>query len=186
MNKINNKIIILALLVTANVSSCTWMSLGTSSSPTTITYNSIFNVNESLVVLAETFPQYQWEDSSKNAYALYLQSLNDFYFRKNYGAAILLFYDAIDLYPNDARFYVRLAESQARNGDRLTALNTLNGAENFLPGFLNQPGIVSYVRDLNQPPDAIVPPQPKGIIGKSIGAVTWLPRKILGFIPNPF
>lgn len=183
MKNSKTKVVILIVLLTANVISCTW----TASDTSTISYNSIFDVNKSLVVLAETFPEYQWNESAKNAYALYLKSLNDYYFRKQYAASILLFYDAIDFYPNDARFYVRLAESQARNGDTVTALRTLNSAENYLPGFLNQPGIVSYVRDLNQAPVGVVEQQqPKGLIGKSIGAVTWLPRKILGFIPNPF
>lgn len=184
MNINNKKIAILVILIAANLSSCTWMPLRTT---TTTAYNSIFDVNESLVVLAETFPEYQWQDTSRNAYALYLQSLNDFYFRKNYGAAILLFYDAIDFYPNDARFYVRLAESQARNGDPALALRTLNDAGIVLTGFLRQPGIASYVRDLTQAPIAAAAQSPpKGLIGKSIGAVTWLPRKILGLIPLPF
>lgn len=164
------------------------ISISCSGTSTTIKpVSSIFEEIESLTILAETFPEYEWNDEAKNAYSIYLTGLNDFYFRKQYETAKLLFYNALDVYPYDARFYVRLAESQARTGDFPTAINTLTTAETFLTGFLANPGVASYLDYLNQAAaGTVVYVPPKSILSKTTGAITWIPRKAYGFIRNLF
>ena len=181
MNRLH---IFFCLLIAPQIYTCMWTASQKGSE------SSIFKEDSSLIVLAETFPEYEWNENAQRAYSVYLKGLNDYYFKMEYETAIVLFYEAIDIYSHDARFYVRLAESQARHGFIDEALATLNQAGTLLTGFLEQNGIDSYARELNRasemPVSVVEKPPPKGMIGKIKAAVTWIPRKLYKFVKKFF
>ncbi|MCP4725177.1 MAG: tetratricopeptide repeat protein [bacterium] len=135
-----------------------------------------------LPVIAESFDEYEWNEESKRGYNLYLTGVNEYFLILDYEKAVDTFYSAIDIYRDDARFYVRLAEALARLDDYSRAKTILDVGETRLEGFMTYPGVNNYYSELNQ---LIANPQntqraepPKGFFGKTKAALTWLPRKI--------
>jgi len=144
-------------------------------------YGSIFDRDYALPVLAESFSGYEWNAQSKRAYELYLEVLNKYYYTLDYEMCNVLFYDAIDIYPHDARLYVRLAESIARTGDVVRALDVLHAGDRAIPGFSESPRIHLYIEELDRAKATQKAGQSAGskkMVSKVTGIVTWLPRKI--------
>jgi len=166
---------ILSLLIILG-SSCSRETMKTGS------YGSIFDHNYTLSVVAESYPEYTWNTDAEKAYELYLRLLNESYYKKDYEQCSIFLYDAIDIYPYDARFYVRLAESLARSVDALRSRDILEEGGKKLTGFTDNPGVRSYMQELNS---AIATSSlgaeksEKGIIGKTLGVFTWPFRKII-------
>ncbi|MFC1553544.1 hypothetical protein ACFL7D_02820 [candidate division KSB1 bacterium] len=151
---------------------------------------SIFDRDFALTIQSEMFPEYEWNNLSRNANVIYLKSLNNYFFKYNYDAAASSFFEANDIYPYDARIYVRIAECRARTGDINLAIDMLNMGNEMITGFLDNPGVRAYMTELqaagvsgNVPAEV---QEPKGIVGKSLDVLTWVPRKTYSFIKGLF
>ncbi len=144
--------------------------------------HSIMEHDHLLPIIAESFEKYEWNEESQRAFNLYLTGVNEYFLILDYEKAVDTFYSAIDIYQDDARFYVRLAEALARLNDYSRARNILEVGETRLEGFLNYPGVNHYYNELSSlisnPANTQVSEPPKGFLGKTKAALTWLPRKI--------
>ncbi|MFC1561592.1 hypothetical protein ACFL6I_08205 [candidate division KSB1 bacterium] len=146
---------------------------------------SIFDTGSNLMVIAESFSEYEWNQDAEDANDIFLTGLNEYFYKKLYDESILYFYDALDIYTYDARIYVRLAESLARANDVQRAHDILLTGSRNLTGFLQYPGINAYLTELRR---AISQPQllnepDQGILQKTAGIITWIPRKLWGLLP---
>ncbi len=88
---------VILLTLCFQINSCFWMMKKSNSK------NSIFNREYVLSVIAESLHEFEWNDAAKRSYSIYLKSLNDYYFLKDYETAMILFFDTMDQNPNDAR-----------------------------------------------------------------------------------
>jgi len=143
-------------------------------------HTSLYDPQVSLNIVAENFPEYEWNENAQKANDVFLKGLNECYYQQKYQAAVSVFYSALDLYQYDARIYVRLAESQARLGDLDGALNTLHTATQRLTGFSSYPGIESYIKELNNakqlPEGTPLYVKPRGTTQKVFGALIKYPK----------
>lgn len=172
MNSKKIKYVILSVLVFVNCSTFTGANQDSFS---------IFDRGFTMPILAESFPQYEWNSDSKVAYEIYLKAFNEYYLVYDFEPATIAFEEAMAKYNKDARFYLRMAESLARTNEVDRALRILQLGETNIPGFINYNGIQSYINELTSSAngDGNVNTKPKGILGKSVYYLLWLPKKIL-------
>jgi len=102
------------------------------------------NINE------YTFREYEWNRDSKTAEEIYIKGLSDYFFKKQYNNAAVLFSSSLKIYKKDVRIYVRLAECYARTGELDSAVSVLNEGANELFGFDALPTVISYRDELNR------------------------------------
>ncbi len=110
---------------------------------------SVFDDNNYLNVNEYSFREYEWNRESRAAEEIYIRGLSDYFFKKQYDKAVLIFNSSLKIYKKDARIYVRLAECYARMEDLNQAIAILNTGANEIYGLDSLPGIISYRDELN-------------------------------------
>jgi hypothetical protein len=144
-------------------------------------FGSVYDRNYSLPVLAEAYPEFEWNSQSKQSYSLFLEIMNKYYYKLDYDRCNELFYDVLDIYQYDARVYVRLAESIARTGDSQRAMDVLRTGGGRISGFSTHPGVNSYMNELSRRGEETASLQTEksdGILSKAKNVLLWLPKKI--------
>lgn len=145
-------------------------------------YRSIFDRDYTLHIIAEEYPEYEWNSNAQRAYDMFLQAMNEYYNTLDYQTCSIILYDALDIYPYDARIYIQLAESLSRLGDIDRATDVLRSGSNHLTGFGEHPGVRSYLDELNRAAEdpEMFATERKGVLSRIVGVLTWLPRKVWG------
>ena len=111
-------------------------------------FPSVFSNKGFLDIKEYEFVEYQWNNDAKISEDIYIRGLVDFYFRKQYKKAVVVFESALKININDARVYTRLIECYARLDEYDKALEIINLANDELKGFGANPGITSYRREI--------------------------------------
>ena len=143
------------------------------------TKTSIFDQNNFLYVNQTLFPEYEWTENSRIADSLYVQGLVDYFFNKDYIKALPYFLRAREIYPKDARIYIRIIESYARLNRYTDALKEIERANQEISGFLDIEGIKSYRKELIDAASGklVSYRKKKGLVGRILG----IPGTIWGF-----